>query len=420
MRMSGIRSMRPRGTLITAIDVGTSKLCCLIARIEEDGRPKVIGIGHHVSRGVRNGAIINLEHAGEAIGRAVQAAEDMAGETVRTVVVNLSGEHLHSHSLSVRINLGDKPVSDADLTEAFGKCGEVAMAGETEVIHAVPIRYTLDHQKGIRDPRGMFGHRLGVDLHVVTAAVTAMKTLTTGLEHIHLGLEMPISAAYASGLSVLVEDEAELGCTVIDMGAGTTTIAVFNDGELIHTDCLPVGGTHVTNDIARGLTTSIVHAERMKTLQASAIPSSTDDHEEIEVPQIGEDDPGATTRVPRSLLVGIVRPRIEETFELVRQRLEYSGYDKYVGRRVVLTGGACQIGGAREIAQRILEKQVRIGRPVGIDGLAEMTQGPAFAVACGLLKYAMHSHTDIPRLIAQNGRSHGVFSRIGNWLMENF
>ena len=224
---------------------------------------------------------------------------------------------------------------------------------------------------------------------------------------------------YAAGLACLVEDESELGVTVIDMGGGTTTIAVFFDGNLVFTDSVPVGGIHVTNDIARGLSTPLVHAERLKTLHGSAITSSSDEREMISVPLVGEEDDGQSNHVPKSLLIGIIAPRLEETFELVRDRLESSGFDKIVGRRIVLTGGACQLPGTRELAALILDKQIRIGRPRGITGLAEATGGPAFTTAAGLIHFALSERAEIPRQgRARAEESNGLIGRFGHWIRE--
>jgi cell division protein FtsA len=205
------------------------------------------------------------------------------------------------------------------------------------------------------------------------------------------------------------------------MGAGTTTIGVFFDGNLIFADCVPVGGGHVTNDIARGLSTPLIHAERMKTLYGSAISSASDERETISVPQVGEEEDGQANHVPRSLLTGIISPRLEETFELVRNRLEASGYDKLAGRRVVLTGGASQLPGARELAGLILDKQIRIGRPLRVAGLAEATGGPAFSTCVGLLHFALSERAETPRQArALSAAPAGLFGRVGHWLKENF
>src|ERR1700747_1625715 len=240
----------------------------------------------------------------------------------------------------------------------------------------------------------MLGQRLGVNMHVVTASSASVRNHSSAIVRSHLEVDALVVSPYAAGLSCLVEDEVALGVTVIDMGGGTTTIGVFFDGNLIHADYVPVGGGHVTNDIARGLSTPLIHAERMKTLYGSAIPSAADERETISVPQVGEEDDGQANNVPKSLLVGIISPRLEETFELVRNRLEASGYDKIAGRRVVLTGGGCQLPGARELAGLILDKQIRIGRPMRVAGLAEATGGPAFSTGIGLLHFAMSERAE--------------------------
>ena len=223
---------------------------------------------------------------------------------------------------------------------------------------------------------------------------------------------------YAAGLACLVNDEMDLGVTVIDMGGGTTTIGVFFDGNLIFADTVPVGGMHVTNDIARGLSTPVAHAERLKALFGSAISSTLDEREMIAVPQIGEEDENQVNHVPKSLLVRIIAPRVEETLEMVRDRLEASGFDKIAGRRVVLTGGACQLHGMRELAGHILDKQVRIGRPARIRGLAESTHGPAFSTAAGLLLFAMSERAESQRPVRLP--RDGMFNRVSQWVRENF
>jgi len=255
----------------------------------------------------------------------------------------------------------------------------------------------------------------------VSISESAFQTLSYCVERAHLQLEGVVAAPFVSALAAIEDDEMDLGVTVIDMGGGTTTIAVFFDGNVVYTDSLAVGGAHVTNDIARGLSTPLVHAERMKTLYGNCIASPADEREVISVPQVGEDDPAQATTIPKSILVGIVQPRLEETFELVRSRLEAGGFDKIAGRRVVLTGGASQLSGARELAAMVLDKQVRMGRPIRIGGLAEATGGPAFATGVGLLAYAVEADIETPKPHRPaREEPNGLIGRIGNWLRENF
>lgn len=413
-----------RGDLIAALDIGTSKVCCFIARPDEDDRIRVTGIGHQASRGVKCGTIVDMDAAEGAIRAAVNAAERMAGETVRKAVIGISGGQPQSRTLEMETVLNGGPVRDSDLRRLLYGGGAPDAQAERIVLHAIPVGYSIDGSNGIRDPRGLHGQTLGVHIHEVTAASGAVRNATTCVERCHLGVGDMVVNAYAAGLAVLVPDEMELGVTVIDMGGGATSLAVFADGAAVFTDSVPIGGGHVTSDIARGLATPLAHAERLKTLHASALPSPRDEHETVDAPRVGENGPGASNHVPKSFLVSIVGPRIEETFELVRQSLEASGASRVAGRRVVLTGGACQLPGVAEQAARILDRQVRIGRPTRITGMAEATGGPAFAAGAGLLRYAMGNSQELRNLAPGAGEAGllarlGPLGRIGGWIREN-
>ena len=413
---------KPRNGLIAALDIGTTKMCCFIAKPVANGGMRIVGIGHHVSKGIRLGNIVDMDAAEHAVRATVEAAEHMAGENIRQVIVNMPSVSARSRMIAFETSISGHEIGDADLRRILEPAGlQQEKPEDHEIIHAISVGYSLDGHRGIRDPRGMFGEKLGVNMHIVSAPSGGVRNLATCIARCHLEIEDKVITPIASALSVLVEDEKNLGVTLIDMGGGTTSIAVFFDGELVHTDAIPAGGQHVTNDIARGLSTPLQHAERMKTLYGSAIPSPSDDREIIKVPLIGEEGSGETNQVPRSMLVGIIRPRMEEIFEMVRARLERSGFDKVAGRRVVLTGGAASLPGAREMAADILDKQVRIGEPEGIEGLAEAVCGPAFATSVGLLRYAgqdlVASTKGTYRPVHE---SHGRFGRIGQWFRENF
>jgi len=260
---------------------------------------------------------------------------------------------------------------------------------EGELIHAIPIGYSLDGHKGISDPRGMFGDRLGASLHFVTAASGPLRNLALCVERCHLEVAALVASPYASGLACLVEDETDLGVTCIDMGGGLTTIAVFVGGNMVHLDIVPIGGIHVTNDIALGLSTSHSTAERVKALYGSASVSPSDERDMIDVPRLGEEDRETANHVPRSILNGIIQPRLEETLELVRERLSASGLQEVAGRRVVLTGGASQLAGVRELTADILHSQTRLGRPIRLRGLPDASQGPEYSTVAGLIGFAM-------------------------------
>jgi cell division protein FtsA len=418
-------AVRPRGGIVAAVDIGTSKVCCFIARVE-GGEPRIVGIGHVVSRGVKNGVIVDLDAASAAVLNAVHAAEQMSGETIDSVVVNLSGGFPPSRIVNVEIAIGGREIGEAEMRRVLDRGHHVKEPAERDVIHSIPVGFSIDGSRGIRDPRGMVGEKLGVNMHMVTALPNAVRNAAAAVGRCHLEIGGYVVSPYASGLASLVEDETELGVTVVDMGGGTTTVGVFFDRNLIFADTIPVGGMHVTNDIARGLSTPVAHAERMKTLYGNAIASPADEREMISVPQVGEEDETQANSVPKSLLVGIISPRLEETFELVRNRLEASGFDKVAGRRVVLTGGACQLPGTRELAGLILDKQIRVGRPLRVRGLAEATGGPAFSTGVGLLQFALSERAEAaPRRVAsplvEEGQApSGLFGRVGHWLRENF
>jgi cell division protein FtsA len=413
-------NIRPRGGLLAAVDIGTTKISCFIAKLE-DGEPRVVGIGHQVSKGVRNGVIVDIEAASRSILNCVHAAEEMAGATISEAVINISGGFSGSRLVKSELALNGREVSEVLMQRVLDQGHRIKDMPDRTVIHSIPVGFSIDGGRSLRDPRGLFGQKLTVNMNIVTAQFAAVRNLSNCVGRCHLETAAVVVSPYASGLSCLVEDESELGVTVIDMGGGTTTIGVFFDRNLVFCDSVPVGGAHVTNDIARGLSTPLVHAERMKTLYGNAISSPADERETITVPQVGEDDDSQPNHVPKSLLVGIISPRLEETFELVRERLERSGFDKLAGRRVVLTGGACQLPGTRELAGLILDKQIRIGKPQKVAGLAEATNGPAFTTCAGLLNFALSERAELPRPArAMAETSSGFIGRFGLWLKENF
>jgi cell division protein FtsA len=275
----------------------------------------------------------------------------------------------------------------------------------------------VDATPGVEDPRGMICETLTARLHLVDAAQASLRNLGACLLRCDLEVEELVSAPFAAGLATLVEDEKQLGATVIDMGGGTTTLAVFAEGHLLHTAQLPVGGWHVTNDLARLLSTPLAHAERLKTLHGGVLGAPDDEREWLPVPLVGEDE-DQIARVPRAMVVGIIRPRLEETFELIKDRLEAAGLSQEMGRRVVLTGGASQLVGVRELAARVLDRQVRLGRPHPVRGLPETASGPAFASPLGLLAWAAGEGRPLLDLVPGPDRAPGAFRRFVNWLRD--
>ena len=411
-----------RSRLIAALDLGTTKACCFIARVDPDRRIRVVGIGHQVSNGMKGGAVVDMEATEETMRSVVGAAERMADETIDDIIVNVSGGAPKSHTVGVEIKIAGREVREQDLRRVleFGRTRHEP--GERSALHALPVSYMIDGSPPIQDPRGMYGDRLSVNVHVVTAAAGPLRNLSACAERSHLRFQSCVVSPYASGLACLVEDEMDLGVTCVDMGGGTTSVSVFFAGNPAYTDILPIGGNHVTNDIARGLSTPTNYAERMKTLYGCALPSPIDDRSVIDVPQVGEFEQETANHIPRSALTGIIQPRLEETFEMVRDSLKDAGFDKISGRRVVLTGGASQLQGAGELAARVLNKQVRLGKPLRMSGLAEATGGPAFSTCAGLLRYGANGSDEIMEegVMEEELQPQGQMAKIGRWLRENF
>ncbi len=381
-----------RQALVAAVDLGASKVSCFIMKPDDVNRAgrtlKTSGVGYVQSRGVRAGVIVDTDLAVEAIAQAVEKAEAMAGVSVSGVTVATSGGQLHSCRVTSRVSLGARPITEADCSRAIAAAvAQVRLPGRRP-IHLLPVGWTVDAEKGVRDPRAMFGRALGVELLVVTINETAFNTLGYCIERTHLKFEGAVAAPFASALSALEDDEMELGCICVDMGGGSTSVAVFSAGALVHVDSLPVGGSHVTSDVARGLSTTIAGAERIKTLHGSAIASANEDREMIEAPPRGEDPGAGPVIAPRSLLKGIIAPRVEETLELLRDRLKASGAQVDAGAGMVLTGGASQLAGVREVAVRVFDRPVRLGRPRRTPHLADAASGPAFCAAAGVLQRA--------------------------------
>jgi cell division protein FtsA len=427
--------MRPvspkRAVTVSAVDIGSSKIACLIARLKPapatDVLPRrthsveVLGVGHMRAAGIKAGTVVDLVEAEHAIRHAVAAAERMAGVQLESVIVSLSAGRLASELYAATVNVSGSSVDDHDIARVLAAGSRHSVRQGRAVLHSLPIGYALDETRGIRDPRGMLGRRLGVDMHVVTVDAAAARNLMLCVERCHLNVEAMVAAPYVAGLAALSDDEADLGSAIVDMGAGTTTLATFARGHFVHAESFALGGRHVTMDLARGLGATIEDAERVKTLHGSVLAGSADDREMIVAAAETEDqEPHIVTRAN---VVQIVKPRAEEILEMIRDRLMRSPFASESQGRVVLTGGAAQLNGLRELAARILNRQVRIGRPLGLSGLPDAAKGPAFTVASGLLIYpqmAYLEHFEARRARALMPGNDNYLARVGRWLRESF
>ncbi len=417
---------KPKGSVVAALDIGSTKIACFIARIiDDEGNYNVLGVGHQAALGIKSGRVVDMAAAEAAIRHTVHTAENMAADALkgfplRDVVVNVSGNLANSFSYNVDVQVSGQEITDNDVRRALAKAQDEAYSDDTELIHTIPIGYRIDGNDGIKEPRGMYGDVLEVNTHLVTSDVSSLRSMASCVESSHLDIEALCLSSYAAGLACLVEDEMDLGATVIDMGGGTTSISVFNGGNMIFSDAVLLGGQHVTTDIAKGLTTSIASAERLKNLYGHAMGGTTDGSEMIDVPQLGEDHQGQVNHVPRSLLIGIIQPRLEEILELVRAKMEMSGLGTHLGRRVVLTGGASQLHGLRELSQHVLNKQVRLGMPIRTSGLPDAVNGPAFSTTAGLLTYLSERSDEMPAEILAQVEPASAWERVKFWLRENW
>ena len=428
--------MRPlspkRSVLVAALDVGTSKIACVIGRLKRRQPEEVpslrshsidvVGFGHTVARGMKAGGVVDLGEAEAAVRQCVDFAERSAKLQLDSVIVSVSAGRPTSERISASIEVAGSAIGEHDVARVLTAARRHSVRAGRAVLHSLPIGYVVDGAGGVRDPRGMLAGRFSSEMHVVTTDISVARNLMLAIERCHLDVEAMVATPYVAGLSVLAEDEAELGAAVIDIGAGTTTTAVFAGSRFVHADGFALGGLHVTMDLARGLNARVSDAERIKTLYGSVLTGASDDRDMIAVPPVEGDEREAPQFVPRATLVRIIKPRLEEILEMVRDRLAASPFAAEPRGRVVLAGGASQLTGLVELAAQILGRPVRLGRPLGIGGLPEEAKGPAFAVATGLLVYPQTAHFEHfePRRTRHAATGGGYIARVGRWLRESF
>ena len=421
-----------RSGLVACLDIGTSKIACMIARLTPAspsealcGRTHAVeltGYSQIQARGMKAGAVVDLAECEQAVRQAVALAEKMAKVQVESVLLSVSGGRIAAQLVEATSDVRGGAVAPADVSRLISTGMRHATGEGRTVLHALPVGYTLDGVKGVRDPRGMVARQFGVDMNVVTCDATVARNLMLAVERCHLNVEAMVASPYAAGLSVLTGDEADLGAAVVDMGAGTTTIAVYSGGRFVYASGFAVGGQHVTMDLARGLSTCIADAERIKTLYGTVLTVGSDARELMSVPTAG-DDQDLPQIVSRATIANIVRHRAEEIFEMVRDRLNDSPFAAEPKGSVVLSGGAAQLTGLADLGTRILGRPLRIGRPLGFGRLPNEAKNAAFAVPAGLLVYPQYVHLEhveprhAPQIKTGTG---GYFGKVGRWLREGF
>jgi cell division protein FtsA len=406
---------REARNLLVGLDIGTSKIACIVGEMMPEGHVEVVGLGTHPSRGLKRGVVVNIEATTQAIRRAVEEAELMAGCRAQSVFVGLSGAHIKSHNSVGVVPVRNREVSDKDVDSVIEGGRAIAIPADQKVLHVVPQEFVVDGQEGIQEPVGMFGVRLEAKVHIVTGSVSAAQNIQKCVESCGLHVDKLCLNHLASAQAVLLPDERELGVCLVDIGGGTSDIAVFKGGAVRHTAVLPVAGDQVTNDISVAFRTPTQAAEEIKLKYGCALPQLLAFDEEIEVPSVGENP---SRRLSRITLSEVIRPRYEELFKLIRKELHRSDWYDSVAGGVVLTGGACYLPGVQELAEEVFEMPVRLGLPHGVGGVRDVAKNPGLATAVGLLLYGRQFHG------VREGRPEaGVgfwMQRVSQWFKGNF
>jgi cell division protein FtsA len=403
--------------LLVGLDIGTSKVVAIVGEIKADGALEIIGIGSHPSRGLKKGVVVNIESTVQSIQRAVEEAELMAGCEIHSVYAGIAGSHVRSLNSHGIVAIKDKEVVQGDVERVIDAAKAVAIPADQKILHVLPQEYVIDSQEGIRDPIGMSGVRLEAKVHIVTGADSAAQNIVKCVQRCGLVVDDIVLEQLASSYAVLTEDEKDLGVCVVDIGGGTTDIAVFGGGAIRHTAVIPIAGDQITNDIAVSMRTPTQYAEDIKIKYACALSQLANPDETIEVPSVGDRPP---RRLARQTLAEIVEPRYEELFGLIRDELRRAGLEEQVATGIVLTGGSAKMEGAIELAEEVFHMPVRLGVPQYVTGLSEVVSNPIHATGVGLLLYAK-SNAEVQRqapLLAGGMKS--LLERMKAWFQGNF
>jgi cell division protein FtsA len=401
--------------MIVGLDIGTSKVVSIVGEVGGDGSVEVVGIGSHPSKGMKKGVVVNIESTVQSIQRAVEEAELMAGCQIHSVYVGIAGSHIRSLNSHGIVAIRDREVYSLDLERVIDAAQAVAIPADQKVLHILPQEYVIDNQEGIKEPLGMSGVRLEAKVHLVTCATNAAQNIEKCIRRCGLEVEDIILEQLASSYAVLTDDEKELGVCLVDIGGGTTDIAIFTEGSIRHTGVIPIAGDQVTNDIAMALRTPTQHAEEIKIKYACALTQLAGAEETIKVPSVGDRPP---RNLSRQALAEVVEPRYDELFTLVQAELRRSGFEDLIPAGVVLTGGTSKMEGVMELAEEIFHMPVRVGFPQTVMGLTDIVRNPIYSTAVGLLHYGVKQQEEGPAGVART--PDGWLQRAKTWLQNNF
>lgn len=403
---------------IVGLDIGTSKVVALVGEVDADGNLEIIGIGTHKSTGLRRGVVVNIESTVQSIQRAIEEAELMAGCQIHSVYAGIAGSHIRSLNSHGIVAIRDREVQPADVERVIDAAQAVAIPADQKVLHILPQDYIIDNQEGVREPLGMSGVRLEAKVHLVTCAVNAVQNIEKCIRRCGLEVEDIILEQLASSYSVLTDDEKELGVCLVDIGGGTTDIAVFTEGSIKHTAVIPIAGDQVTNDIAMALRTPTPFAEEIKIKYACALTQLARADEIIKVAGVGERN---SRELSRQALAEVVEPRYDELFTLIQAELRRSGFEDLVAAGIVLTGGTARIEGAVELAEEIFHMPVRVGAPANVKGLGDIVKNPIYATGVGLLLYGIRQQKDGRPGVELEEKGHAsAIDKMKRWFRDNF
>ena len=403
-----------KGDLVVGLDIGTTKICTVIAECGE-GRVEILGIGLAASTGLRRGVVVDIDQTVRAVEESVQKAQRMAGAEVHSVIVGVTGEHIASLNSRgvIAITHADREVTDEDVERVLDNSRVIVLPPDRDILHAIPRGYTLDGQSGIRSPVGMSGTRLEVETHIVTGATTFLQNVAKGVERAGLAVEETVLEPIATGESVVMAAEKELGVALVDIGGGTSDLAIFCNGEICYSAVVPIGGNYVTKDVSAGLRTTLEEAERIKVAYGAAVVDLVPEAETFTFTRLGGEAP---TTLPARVLGEIIEPRMSELFHLVRQEINRSNFAGLLPAGMVLSGGGSLLRGARDLAATTTGLPTRVGFPAGVGGLSESVAGPSFATAVGLIQFAGKAYAGT----ARRERPGGYFAAVMGFLRSVF
>ena len=403
--------------LIVGLDIGTTKVVAVVAEVMPDGRHEVIGLGQHESKGLKKGVVVNIESTVESIQRALEEAELMADCQIRNVWIGIAGSHIRSFNSRGMVAIKDKEVTAVDVARAIETARAVNIPTDQQLLHTIPQEFIVDNQEGVREPIGMSGVRLEVKVHIVTGAVSAVQNVIKCVRRCGLEVTDWILQGRASADAVLTADEKELGVVLVDIGGGTTDVAIFTEGAIRHTTVLPIGGDQITNDIAMALRTPTAEAEEIKVLYGIAKQVLADPGETFDVPGLGDRGPRPLSR---QALAAVIEPRVEELFSLVHQVVRESGFEEVLSSGIVITGGSALMPGMCELAEDIFLKAARVGEPDYHGQLADVVRSPRYATVLGLLMEAKRQYLRGQVVTRHGGSAKAVWERMKEWFLGNF